>query len=796
MNTTIYWPAELPAPLTAPKTSFVSRAIETEMESARRRVRRTEAGSQEFIEVSWNFTQDQYEVFRAFFNDTLRQGSNYFLLPLKGYQRWVDRAVSFVDAKYTFSHTDNLYNVSATLELYQSEVFDRVEIHEFFEGDHDMAPVTLAGRTSLTGELSVLFNAIPFKNFDGMVYAIVPTTNGVYVSGRFTSYGSDLDTAGYLPCKGICRILRNGELDQTFKPGDVLGGGFDITYPHFAPTQLQGALDGGVFCGMSYAFLPEPRLFWSRDGNFGVYDQLSLNGVATGPVVKFGPTGTVDEHFSSAELVGVATLPKFMSFHIYEILGRAYYSHTRDITCHEPDNYSSLESPDPYELGGVNFATLDLRSLTGHLIQRVFVRSSLGIVNENFLAYHQVFVDEAVGLVAWSGINANQRSGGLVKYVGSGETVGIPEAWKIFDVDHINTFPGLLCFDTGLELNEAANWAGYNQAGLTASLSTSMVPYRIQRGCFRGSLVASAPVDGDPIGNPNEGIWTCVEPGTHKGCLHFCFDQAFVGGGYFTGAPGSSFVFGGYPGSGRLRVYSPYRAGSPRQFDAVWHFELDDETVVTSETHHEGGTSFPPDAPDGDYVMRVIDPVQGCTWAVTAPEFLPVTGPTHLWHLRNLAAIDPADTAQHGFNPFFGAVTDNDGCHNCLVLKAMHDPIHRQSTLLTPTSLGVFLTGMLEKFKGVTRFTVSGQLAKITHNGNWDGAFEGPEFGPPSFILKQNISSGADETHYNKIACGTISPGGKAIYVGGKFTQLVAGTSVRDVGHICSLDIETGGLLS
>jgi hypothetical protein len=630
----------------------------------------------------------------------------------------------------------------------------------------------------LSAWIIALTDIIPFQKFDGPVYAILPTNDGCYVSGRFTRYGG-------VTCKSIVKILKTGLLDTTFKPGGVVGGGFDATYPYFAPTQLQGALDGGVFCGVSYAFLPEPKLYFDRLGgsSYGSYDQLSLNGVATGPVVKLKRDGSVDTSFNSDALVGVADLPKFMSFHIYEVLGRAYYSHTRNVSCVEP-----FPDGSDYELGGVNFATLDLRTLGGSLINRIFIRSSLAIVNENFPAYHQVFVDEAVGLVAWSGLNTNQRTGGgLVQYQGNSETKGVPLAWKVYDVNDATARTGMLCFDLGLGFNEASNWAGYTLSGVAAGLVTSMIPFRVTRGCFRGSLVASAPVDGDAIGHGDEGRWASTESGTHKGCLHFCFDQSFTGGQYYKGFPAGGFSLAPFPGTARLRVYSPYRSAAS-QFDAVWHKDLEDETVPASCTAHEGEAFFASDAPDGSYDMRVTPAIAGCEWTVTAPAFLSVTGPTHLWDLRNLGALDMADTAQHGFNPFFGALVDNDGCHNCVVLKAMHDPDHRQATFSTPATLGVFVTGMIEKFKGVTQFSTHGQLAKIRHDGNWDTAFVPPTFGPESMTL-------GGETHHEKINCASISSGGNSLYVGGKFTQLVDGET-HEVGHICCLDINTGALQS
>lgn len=638
-------------------------------------------------------------------------------------------------------------------------------------------------RVELSGEDSggvVPPPIIKFHAFNGPVYHILQSGTGVYVCGRFTKYGT-------VNCKGICRINADATLDTTFKPGGVVGGGFDITYPYFAPTQLQGAADGGVFVGMSYYRLPEPNLYDLRgEVTRGDYEHLSLNGVQKPPVLKLKRDGTVDTTFSAALVNGSATVPKFMSFHMFESGNKCFYTYQRTVSCIED------VAGGTFDYGGTDFAVLECRQLNGTLIRRVFRRSGLGYSDPlvDFAEVHQVFINEATGIVVWSGQLGNQRTGGgLVLGTNTQEALGLAEAWRVFDVDVPSTFAGILSFDLGLEFVEAVNWAGYTEVGLAASKVTTMVPHIMTRGCFKGSIVASTSVVGDPIGFPGEGRWTSSETGVHKGVLHFCFNNSFdissiIGNG-----------LGGFTltttGSGRMRVFSPY-SFAPAQFDATWHPGQIDETIFASLTHHEGGTLFDPAYESGAYSMNISTGAVGTRWRVENNAWRGLLYPTHLWDLRG-SLVDPEDTTQHGFDPFFGSTRDFDGCDNCRVVAAQYDGSSYQATAGTDANLGVFVTGMIERFKGAVVKTAHGQLIKVRHNGTLLTTFVPPTFGPENFLLKTNIGSGADETHHNKINCCTVDPTNQVLYVGGKFKQYVVGASSPVVcGHILCLNANTG----
>lgn len=789
MNTTIYWPEGLPLPMVGARSSFESKSIQSEMESSRLRIRRLTIEPHETIEVIWHFTREQYTVFKAFFDIDLINGSQFFLMELIGYDELVHRTVAFVDAKYSFSREDNLYAVSGMLEVYQSEVFDAKKLHG--------VSGRLTGQTHLKGRLRVLFNTIPFKLFNGPVYAILPYSEGVYVSGRFSEYGAE-DTIGWKPCLGIARILKTGELDTTFQPGGLLGGGFDFLYPYFAPTQLQGAADGGVFVGMSFAFLPEPLLFEHRaEATRGDLQHLFFNGDAVPPVVKLNFDGTLDETFDASFLVGATDRPKFMSFHMNEVLNRFYFTYHRDVVCIE-----DIPGGGTFDLGGECFAVLEARERNGTLIRRAFRRTDMGQnqVSESSVdpkMSHQVFIDHTTARVYWGGPFGNSRTaGGLVLGIPGEDELGLPEAWKMFDVEFPGTFPGIIGFDFDLNFDEAVDWVGYSAALVAAGKVSSFVPHRILRGCFRGSLVCSTEITGDPGSFLTEGRWRGSETGAYKGGLHFCFDQHFEPSASQTEHGSSPQPFSlNFLGTGMMKIYSPY-SHDPRQFDATYHFQDAGEAVYASQTHHEAYTNFDPLSESGSYFMSITpEPVIGCKWIVHTPEYRPfVSSPTHLWDLRNMSA-DPDDTAEHGFDPFAGDVVDHDGCHNCRVLQAMYDPSSRQATVGTSENLGVFFTGMIEKFKGEVKFDKHGQLAKLRYNGAWDSSFESPLFGPEEMVIDGDPGNTTLEVHHNKINCVAISPGGKVLYVGGKFTEVVGSEFVAEVGHICNVHINTGELL-
>ncbi len=791
MESSATWPESLPAPLISPSQRFKTRAQLVKMESQRVRKRRTALDSQEFLEVKWNFTQDEYAEFEEFFKTTLQNGALAFTIttnapsPLEGYVREVQRVVCFLEAKYGFSRSDNLHSVNAVLV-----VFDTME--------------TEVNDPPLPG-----VDEIPFKWFNGPVYHLVQYGDWTYVSGRFTKYGFPGD---WEDAKGICRILRTGELDVTFRPGGVAGGGFGIKDGYFAPTQLQGALNGGVICGMSYAFLQEPLLYSPRSPVVSpLYDRMQLNGEMVPPVVKLNPDGSRDETWDTDYLIGGATLPCHMSFHVYEQGNKIWTSRQEDIVA---------TSASLVDFGGVNYSSLQVRTLSGTFLRRVHRR--IDLFGGDPQSTHQVFVDIINGpglVVYWSGQRGNAvDTGGLLQTVADDPLLVQPLEWLLPDMLHNDNQHSIVVFDGNLEIREAPNWSPYSLAGQISGRHPTMVPTMITRGCFVGSIVGSQPVFDDPGEGTAEGKFGHSEAYVHKGCVHFQYNHVFgghfnVGGGLPAGAispfPGDAEGFAGVTeiGAGGCALAFYGDGGSGNFINLLYKPEpIEDPDLWDNITGTGGGEdlvffNMPIDfqSTDVKFVMTANGPEGGISnelkFRVWSPKFRPfVSVTTHLWDLRG--GGDPGDPTLHGFSPFYGAVVDYDGKENCRVLKAMHDGTRAAPAVGVSANLGVFMTGMMEKFKGVTITTTHGQLFKIKYDGSFMSGFIPPIFGPESFDLLENIDDGDPETHHNKIMFGTISSGGNVIYIGGKFTSLLIDEEEVQVGHICCLNINSGAVVS
>lgn len=109
-NTPI-WPDALPVPLRAHQRTGDLLFVRTDFDSGRIRKRRMVEDPREYWEVVWHFTADQFEVFKAFFDEALENGANNFSIEMFG----ETRDVEFKDSTYSLNHTDNLYAVSSTL---------------------------------------------------------------------------------------------------------------------------------------------------------------------------------------------------------------------------------------------------------------------------------------------------------------------------------------------------------------------------------------------------------------------------------------------------------------------------------------------------------------------------------------------------------------------------------------------------------------------------------------------------------------------------------------------------------
>lgn len=125
-NTPI-WPTLLPVPMAKPRMLVAPRNLRTMMESGRIRSRRVNDEPLEVLEVQWSFTANQFFTFKDFFDDTLENGSLPFLIDIFN----EEREMVFLESKYDFARSDNLFSVMASLEyLSLPSVLLTVEIEE------------------------------------------------------------------------------------------------------------------------------------------------------------------------------------------------------------------------------------------------------------------------------------------------------------------------------------------------------------------------------------------------------------------------------------------------------------------------------------------------------------------------------------------------------------------------------------------------------------------------------------------------------------------------------------------
>jgi len=124
----VVWPNSLPVPLIGRTHKILPRSDAVQMESNRVRFRRTYHEAEEILDVTWNFTRDQYNEFRNFFIEELNQGVYRFQMmtaemadPPALYHQ-VTRVLSFLTGNYSVSGSDNLITVSASLEVDSEEV--------------------------------------------------------------------------------------------------------------------------------------------------------------------------------------------------------------------------------------------------------------------------------------------------------------------------------------------------------------------------------------------------------------------------------------------------------------------------------------------------------------------------------------------------------------------------------------------------------------------------------------------------------------------------------------------------
>lgn len=116
----IDWPALLPTAHHVRSHLIEPRATVTMMETGRPRVRKEYSEPLEVVQYVWNFTGDQFDIFKDYMEANLANGQNHFIMA--GYEDGllITRVVAFLEP-YQFNHQDNHYQVQAVFEVIEEQ---------------------------------------------------------------------------------------------------------------------------------------------------------------------------------------------------------------------------------------------------------------------------------------------------------------------------------------------------------------------------------------------------------------------------------------------------------------------------------------------------------------------------------------------------------------------------------------------------------------------------------------------------------------------------------------------------
>jgi hypothetical protein len=131
-SNTQFWPDALPQPLRAHRRNRDLRHLRTEFETGRLRKRRLFVDPRDSWDVVWHFTADEFSQFKAFFDDSLQNGSLNFAITL--FQS--EREVEFKDSIYSVARSDNLYVVSTTLIIAPMVGVPMDDFETYADGDN------------------------------------------------------------------------------------------------------------------------------------------------------------------------------------------------------------------------------------------------------------------------------------------------------------------------------------------------------------------------------------------------------------------------------------------------------------------------------------------------------------------------------------------------------------------------------------------------------------------------------------------------------------------------------------
>lgn len=135
----IYWPENLPHPLKGPALVIDPRNETLVFETERTRVRKYFPEKLEVFDFQWNFTQDEFDIFKTFYEDELDNGQEAFTIQVLDPDD--SNALSIIDygffeSNYQWSYTDGVYQVIA-------QVIVELETIEQLEEPFDPAPCNI-----------------------------------------------------------------------------------------------------------------------------------------------------------------------------------------------------------------------------------------------------------------------------------------------------------------------------------------------------------------------------------------------------------------------------------------------------------------------------------------------------------------------------------------------------------------------------------------------------------------------------------------------------------------------------
>lgn len=106
-----------------------SSILRTTMESGRVRQRRTDTSTVTTVKVLWNLKWDEYNYFTAWHKYKLHDGTDTFLIRLKGLRERTLCQARFVEGNFSMIFVEGMFRVSANLEIYNAPTLSEAELN-------------------------------------------------------------------------------------------------------------------------------------------------------------------------------------------------------------------------------------------------------------------------------------------------------------------------------------------------------------------------------------------------------------------------------------------------------------------------------------------------------------------------------------------------------------------------------------------------------------------------------------------------------------------------------------------